>query len=328
MFVSEGGVVADVAGDPRIQIEGLKFRHGLVGHLSTGGVVVDLAQLFPLGLSQTVEFQQIDLIQIVFLHECDERAGIVHAVVVAVDGGLAQYQPSPPSALLQQPDIFQDPLIAHAGTCLVGLAVHVLHINEGKINVPHHIQEDVAGETGAGLNGGVDAQLFAALQHFQQKVMLGDGVAAAEGDAALAAPVAEIPAEDLQQLLTGVLLDALLQGFVGADPGAGEVRAGAALVPVHPGRLPRRHGNGAGGADADTHITALFPLAGVLGKHEVFAIDPALRVGAPPALEGAAREKYRGAAPGPVVDGEGLNVKNMSGFAHTLIPGRPCSARS
>lgn len=69
----------------------------------------------------------------------------------------------------------------------------------------------------AGFNGSMDPQLLAALQDFYEEIILGDGVSAAECDAAVAATAAEIPAEDLQEFLAGVIPHTLFQRPVGAD---------------------------------------------------------------------------------------------------------------
>lgn len=44
----------------------------------------------------------------------------------------------------------------------------------------------------AGFNGSMDTQLLTALQDFYEEIMLCDGIAAAECDATVAAPAAEI----------------------------------------------------------------------------------------------------------------------------------------
>lgn len=162
--------------------------------------------------------------------------------------------------------------------------------------------------------------------------MLGDRVAAAECDAAVAAPAAEIPAEDLQEFLAGVFPHTLFQRPVGADGCAREVMTVLTLVPVNLRGLSRFHSDGACGTDGKTYgktyVTAFVPFAGCLGEHQMFAVNPAFEVCTPTALQRTACHKYRGTAAGPVMDRKGLDIENMSHFIHRLTPVWLCSARS
>ena len=58
-------MMTDVAGNACVQIESLERGHVLIAHLAACGVIVDFAQLLPLGLTQTVELQQVYLVQAV-----------------------------------------------------------------------------------------------------------------------------------------------------------------------------------------------------------------------------------------------------------------------
>lgn len=158
--------------------------------------------------------------------------------------------------------------------------------------------------------------------------MLCDGVAAAECDAAICTPAAEIPAEDLQEFIAGIFPYTLFQCPVGADGCAGKVMTVLALVPVYLRGLSRLHGDGACRTDRKTYVTAFVPFAGCLGKHQMLAVNPAFRVCAPTALQRTACHKYCGAAAGSVMDRKGLNIKNMSACIHRLTPVLLCSARS
>lgn len=328
MGASERGMMPDVAGDASIQIKALQCSHGFVCHFAASSIIVCFAQLFPFGLTQTMEFQQVNFKEIIFLHKGNEFFRVFFAVIVAADGRLTQHQTTFPATLFQGADVVQNQFIAHICSGFVCLAVHVFYINKGKVDVLHDIQKFFSGEMRAGFNGSMDPQLLAALQDFYEEIMLGDGVAAAECDAAVAAPAAEIPAEDLQEFLAGVFPHTLFQRPVGADGCAGEVMAVLTLVPVNLRGLSRFHGDGACGTDGKTYVTAFVPFAGCLGEHQMFAVNPAFGVCAPTALQRTACHKYRGTAAGPVMDRKGLDIENMSHFIHRLTPVRLCSARS
>lgn len=59
-WTSERGMMPNVAGDASIQIKALQCGHGFVCHFAASSIIVCFAELFPFGLTQTMEFQQID----------------------------------------------------------------------------------------------------------------------------------------------------------------------------------------------------------------------------------------------------------------------------
>ena len=92
MGASERCMMPDVAGDASIQIKALQCSHGFVCHFAASSIIVCFAQLFPFGLTQTMEFQQVNFKEIIFLHKGNELFCVFFAVIVAADGRLTQHR--------------------------------------------------------------------------------------------------------------------------------------------------------------------------------------------------------------------------------------------
>ena len=133
-----------------------------------------------------------------------------------------------------------------------------------------------------------------------------------KGNAAIGTPVGKIAHQNLHQIVNRQKPNALLQRVCRADFAAFNGLALVADCPINTRfalivKFQRAIGTGipAGGA-------ALIPLAAAFREKQVLLHRPAFGVRAPSALKGAANEEHVGAAPGAIMNGVALNIKNHS----------------
>jgi hypothetical protein len=173
----------------------------------------------------------------------------------------------------------------------VAFGIHVLDIYESEVDVLHHFKENIPAHVRARLDSGMDLQCPATLQDFMQESMLHQWVATREGNATTGPPIAEIPSQNLDEFIYGIVLDALFEDTVRAGGCAFECPAVPANLQVDVMPAIRIEVDGAARACIPACPAALLPFAQVFRIHQVLVDDPALRVRAPAALERTTRQE-------------------------------------
>ena len=140
--------------------------------------------------------------------------------------------------------------------------------------------------------------------------MMQERLTTGKGDTAVGAPVVVVATQRVDKIGYRHNANGLLKSTGSARRGALDGLAVVADFPVYARLSVLVKLNRSVGACIPACSAALIPLAHAVSKHELELGAPALRIGAPTALQGASRKEHVSAAAGTIVHRITLNIKN------------------